>query len=310
MKKIWIIGILLMMGVVFHAEAQSTWNDALRLLEQKNYIAAMDVCDALLAESANNASVLGVRSQIHTATGKYNLALQDADKAISIDKNSDRALFAKAEALLYGQKDFKQALLLYDAAIKSNAQMTEAYAGRVRAYIGMQNFKEALKVVEDAIKTFRNDAELYFLRGYLNFQRGVPKLAIDDYDRSLALNTNWNAYQLFFNRGLANDALSQHESALQDFTKSIAADPNNAGGYIYRGNMLYNLARYSEAVEDFMKAEVLSPDNSSVTYNIGMAYLKNNDKASACKYFQKSCSQGNNNACRMAVVNCSDRKTN
>jgi len=310
MKKIRIIGILLMMSIIFSVEAQSTWKDALLLLEQKNYIAAMDICDALLAESVNNPSVLGVRSQIHTATGKYSLAMQDADKALSIDKNSDRALFAKAEALLYGQKDYKQALLLYDAAIKSNAQMTEAHAGKIRAYIGMQNFKDALKEAEDAIKTFRNDAELFFLRGYLNFQRGIPKLAIEDYDRSLALNTNWNAYQLFFNKGLANDALSQHELALQDFTKAIAADPNNAGGYIYRGNMLYNLARYAEAVGDFMKAEVLSPDNSAVTYNIGMAYYKNNDKASACKYFQKSCSQGNNNACKMAVVNCSDRKTN
>ena len=310
MKKIRIIGILLMMSIIFSVEAQSTWKDALLLLEQKNYIAAIDICDALLAESVNNPSVLGVRSQIHTATGKYSLAMQDADKALSIDKNSDRALFAKAEALLYGQKDHKLALQFYESAIKSNMQMTEAHAGKARAYIGMQNFKEALKVTEDAIKTFRTDAELFFLRGYLNFQRGIPKLAIEDYDKSLAINANWNAYQLFFNRGLANDALSQHESAVQDFAKAIVADPNNAGGYIYRGNMLYNLAKYGEAVEDFMKAEVLSPDNSAVTYNIGMAYYKNNDKTSACKYFQKSCSQGNNNACRMAVVNCSDRKTN
>jgi len=309
MKKIFIIGIMLLLGVTFRAEAQTTLVNALQLLQQRNYIAAMDICNELLAKSANDASVLGVRSQIHTAMGKFDLAMQDADKALSIDNNSDRARFAKAEVLFYGQKDYKQALQQYDAAIKSNAQMTEAHAGKARTFMGMQNFKEAMKVIEDAIKTsFHNDAELYFIRGQLNYQRGNHKLAIDDYDMSLSVNTNWNSYQVFLNRGLANDAFSKPDLAVQDFSKAIIADPNNAGGYLARGNILYGLAKYQEAVDDFLKAEVLNPDNSVIPYNIGMAYHKNNDRASACRYFQKSCSQGNNNACKMVVLNCSDRK--
>ena len=309
MKKIFIIGIMLLTSVICRTEAQTTLTNALQLLQQRNYIAAMDICNTLLAESASDPSVLGVRSQIHTAMGKYDLAKQDADKALSIDNNSDRAHYAKAELLFYGQKDYKQALQQYDAAIKSNAQMTEAHAGKARAYMGLQNYKDAMKVIEDAIKaSFRNDAELYYIRGLLYYQRGNHKLAIDDYDMSLSINANRNTYQIFLNRGLANDALSKPDLAVQDFSKAIIADPNNAGGYLARGNILYNLARYGEAVDDFQKAEVLNPDNSVIPYNIGMAYYKNSDKVSACKFFQKSCSQGNSNACKMVVLNCSDRK--
>jgi len=308
MKKIFIIGIMLLTGMMFRTEAQTTLVNALQLLQQRNYVAAMDICNALLAESANDPSVLGVRSQIHTAMGKYDLAMQDADRALSIDNNSDRARYAKAE-LLFQQKDFRQALQQYDAAIKSNAQMTEAYAGKARALMGLQNFKDAMKVIEDAIKTsFRNDAELYYTRGLLNFQRGNHKLAIDDYDMALSINANWNTYQIFLNRGLANDASSKPDLAVQDFSKAIIADPNNAGGYLARGNVLYSLSRFSDAVEDYLKAEVLNPDNNVITYNIGMSYQRNNDKASACRYFQKSCTQGNNNACRSVVLNCSDRR--
>ena len=306
MKKILTIGILLIMSGFFRMEAQSTLSSALQLLQQKNYLAALDVCNELLAGSADDPAALGVRSQIHTAMGKYDLARQDADRALLINNSSDRACFAMAELLFYGQKDYTKALQLYEAAIRSNEQMTEAYAGKARAYMGMQNYKEAMKVIEDAIKsTFRNDPELHYIRGQLNFQRGNHKLAIDDYDKSLSIDANWNAWQVFLNRGLANDALGKPDLAIQDFTKAIIADLNNAGGYIARGNTLYNLAKYKEAVDDFLKAEILNPDNSFISYNVGMSYYKGDDMASACKYFQKSCTQGNSNACRMVVVNCS-----
>ena len=308
MKKILTIGILLMMSVTFHVAAQTTLINALQLLQQKNYVPAMEICNTLLSETPNDPSVLGVRSQIYTAIGKYEQATQDADKAFSIDNTSYRARYAMAEVLYYGKKDYSRALQQYDAAIKANAQMTEAYAGKARALMGLQNYKDALKVAEDALKIFRDDPELYLVRGLLNYQRGKPVSAIEDYDKVLSINADWNTCQVFINRGIANDALQKSDLAVQDFTKAIRADPNNAGGYIARGNVLYNTANYQEAAEDFKKAEILNPDNSVITYNIGMAYYKDNDRATACKYFQKSCSQGNNNACKMLVVNCSDRK--
>jgi len=296
----------MMMGATFCMDAQTTLVNALQLLQQRNYLPALEICNALLAENDNDPSVLGVRSQIHTASGRYDLAQQDADRALSLDNASYRACYAKAELLFYGQKDYKQALQFYEAAIKSNEQMIEAHAGKARAYMGLQNYREALRVIDDAIKTaFRNDPELHFIRGLLNFQRGSHKLAIDDYDKSLSIDPNWNVFQLYLNRGLANEALTRLDLAVEDISRAVQSDPNNAGGYIARGNVLYNLAKYKEAVEDFLKAEVLNPDNSVITYNIGMSYYRGDDLGAACKYFQRSCSQGNSNACRMIVLNCS-----
>lgn len=308
MKKIVTISILLMIGITLGVAAKTTLTQALQLLQQKNYVSALDICNELLAESANNPSVLGVRSLIYTAMGNYDQAKQDADKAISIDKTSDRAHYAKAEVLYYGQKDYNLALQQYNAAIRSNVQMTEAYAGKARALMGLQNYKDAMKVAEDAIKNLKDDPELYYVRGLLNYQRGKLILAIEDYTKVLSLNADWNTCQVFLNRGLANDALQRSELALLDFTSAIKADPNNASAYVARGNVLYNIAKYQKSAEDFKKADILTPDNPVIIYNVGMAYYKDNDKVSACKYFQKSCSLGNNNACKMVVLNCSDRK--
>ncbi|MDR1155919.1 MAG: tetratricopeptide repeat protein [Bacteroidales bacterium] len=307
MQKILVIVSLILMGIP--AKAQTTLINALQLLQQKNYVSALDVCNSLLAETSGDPSVLGVRSQVYTAMGKYDLATQDADKAISIDNASDRAHYAKAE-VLFAQKDYSQALQQYAAAITTNEQMTEAYAGKARALMNLQNYRDAMKVTEDALKTFPNDAELYFMRGLLNYQRGKLKYAVEDYDKALSINANWNSYQVFLNCGLANEALLKPDLAMQDYTRAILADPNNPGGYMARGSMQYSLAKYLEAAEDFKKAEILSPENSVITYNVGMAYYRGDDKASACRYFQKSCSQGNSNACKMVILNCSDRKIN
>ena len=115
MKKIIIIAISFIICFSFRMKAQ-TVNDAILYLQQKNYAEALDACDKLLSESANDPAVLGVRSLVYTATGKYEQALQDADKALSTD-NSGRAHYAKAEAVFYGQKDHNKALQEYDAAI-------------------------------------------------------------------------------------------------------------------------------------------------------------------------------------------------
>ena len=307
MKKIFIISCLILAGLV--AKAQTTLLNALYLLQQKNYVAALDICNTLLDESAENSSVLGVRSQIYAAMGNNDMAMEDAEKALSIDNTSDRALFAKAE-LFFMQKDYSQALQYYETAITVNANMAEAYAGKARVMVGMQNQKEAMNVVENALKKLSADSELYYMRGLLNYQRGKFKLAIEDYDRALSNNANWNAYQIFLNRGIANDALGKPDLAVQDFTRAIIADPNATGGYIARGNIQYNSAKYKEAAEDFKKAEVLNPDNAVVIYNIGMALFKDDDRSTACKYFQKACLLGNTNACKMIVLNCSDRKIN
>jgi len=62
MKKILIISSLLLIGAMFSAEAQPTLNNALQLLQRKNFVPAMDICNELLAASANDPSALGVRS--------------------------------------------------------------------------------------------------------------------------------------------------------------------------------------------------------------------------------------------------------
>jgi len=310
MKKILLTGILLLIGAMYSAEAQTPLNNALQLLQRKNFVSAMDVCNELLAESANDPSALGVRSQIHTAMGRFDLAMQDADRALSIDNRSDRALYAKAEVLFYGNKDYNQALQQYDAAIRSNTQMAEAYSGKARALMGQQRQRDALKVTEDALRLFPNDPELYYVRGLLNYQSGRHKPAVDDYDKVVSLNAEWNTYHLYLNRGFANDALLKPDLALQDFTRAIAADPNNAGGFVARGNLQYNNAKFLDAAEDFRKAEILNPDNSVIVYNIGMCYYKIEDRATACRHFQKACSMKNDNACKMVVLNCSDRRTN
>jgi Tfp pilus assembly protein PilF len=61
------------------------------------------------------------------------------------------------------------------------------------------------------------------------------------------------------------------------------------------------------AVEDYKKAIECNPDNAALYFNMGMAFFKQNDKRNACERFHKACSMGNNNACKMIILECSGK---
>lgn len=300
-----IIASVLLISIGFHGQSQDL-SEAIQYLKNRNYAAAVEICNQALADNTNNADALAIRSMVYSRTSRYDQALKDANSAVDANSSSEKAHYAKGEAL-YGLKDYNNALAEYDMAIKANSNYPESYSGKARTYMALQNYKDALTVVENALKTFPEDVELNYTHGLLNTQRGKPRLAIDDYNKTLALDPQWNLSQVYFNRGLAYEALLDYVPAIEDLTKAITIDPNNAGAYIARGNMQYTTGKYNEALADYAKAEVFNPDNAILTYNIAMTYYKNENKSAACKYFQKSCSLGNNNACKMAVLNCSDR---
>ena len=76
MKKVFVIVGLLLVSVA--AKSQTTLIHAIQLLQQKNCVPALDICNSLLAESANDPSVLGVRSQIYTAIDRKSTRLNSS----------------------------------------------------------------------------------------------------------------------------------------------------------------------------------------------------------------------------------------
>jgi TPR repeat protein len=68
----------------------------------------------------------------------------------------------------------------------------------------------------------------------------------------------------------------------------------------------YEEKEYDEALKYFNKAIQYENDNPIIFYNLAMSYLRSDDMENACYYFNKSCSLGYRNACKVYLLQCSE----
>lgn len=61
------------------------------------------------------------------------------------------------------------------------------------------------------------------------------------------------------------------ESQITAYRNILAADPQNAAAAIQLGNLLYDAARYAEAVPYYQQALAAQPDNANVSTDLGTA---------------------------------------
>ncbi len=72
--------------------------------------------------------------------------------------------------------------------------------------------------------------------------------------------------------GVAHLNRNKPEKALEDFNRAIKLDPNQAGGYVGRGNTLNTLGQYEKAIRDYENALAIDPNIANAYVNRGIAY--------------------------------------
>ncbi|ANQ51230.1 tetratricopeptide repeat protein [Flammeovirga sp. MY04] len=124
---------------------------------------------------------------------------------------------------------FKEAISLFDAALKEDNQNADAYNARGVAFMSLEEYSQAKKSFTLAINVYENS------------EKDFPK-----------------AYQYFYNRGNANRFQRDHEEAILDYTKAIQLDDTIADIYLNRALENAEINGVDQALTDFDKAIELS----------------------------------------------------
>jgi tetratricopeptide (TPR) repeat protein len=112
-------------------------------------------------------------------------------------------------------------------------------------------------------------ADDYFLLAYQKNEQGNYPGALDNYDRAIALNPNYD--EAYYNRGnLKYQKLNNSQGALADYDRAIAINPNLAEAYNNRGNLKYEkLNNPQGALADYNRAISLNPNLAEAYYSRG-----------------------------------------
>lgn len=237
--------------------------------------AAMLRGDLALAETEiNKALTLSPNSSIaHTYRGRYLVgrhdyqsALQEFDKAISLDAKAVEPLVAKGDVLAFAVNDKKAALETYHAAIRVDSQNARAHYGLGSVLMETGQLAEAKTEFTQVTHLAPKNSSAWLSLGAVATNMNDLNAALSAFDKAAVLDPKSAPPQvargdIFVMQGKADAAISAYSEALR-------LEPRTPTALIRRGLMEEKLKRYVEAEKDYRTAIAIDTKDSLATNNL------------------------------------------
>jgi tetratricopeptide (TPR) repeat protein len=257
---------------------------------------------------ANAYEKLGTES---ASKGDCDQAMDDFDKAIELSPNDAVAYFHRAN-LYSSVHDYDDAIQDYDVAIKLDANFAAAFNDRCFVSNAQGNYDRAIEDCTRAIILDPRQATFFIGRANAYNKKGDYARALRDYDQSILLNsTDSNAYigraRVYLDKAIELDhdfanawnnrcwvyaVINQLSSALHDCAVALALRPTaphslDSLAFTYLKMSEFNNHKNSDldnAINVYNKALVISPNQASSLYGLGVAKLKKGDTVGGNAY--------------------------
>jgi Tfp pilus assembly protein PilF len=176
-----------------------------------------------------------MRARSYMQQGRNDLALSEAEKAVSLDPKKPWIL---------------------------------AMRGTLR-YLNHDN-GGALTDLEEAIRLEPKDAVAWNSLGAVYLTMGRRDLALEDFTRAVERKSDYA--EAYLNRALTLSGMNRLDRALADFDVSIRLQPGNAMAYLWRGDAKFQLGDKAGAAEDYTRALDIDPSSAAASYARAKAY--------------------------------------
>jgi len=152
-------------------------------------------------------------------------------------------IFNKA-AKLADQGKFEEALQYAERAIQIDPDFDPAYLSKIRNLRRLRRYEEALKTCNEALTIFPEHTKLLYYRGFLFLTMKKYPEAINDFDRVLEMTNNLDQNAMFYKAwclekiGQINEAIKVYENCY-----NIARNTKRGRDALYRKSMLNSRIR-------------------------------------------------------------------
>ena len=219
--------------------------------------------------------------------GRYEDAREAFDEVI--DKREFEAEAYRGIGLTYlSTVDYADACIAFERALLYSDDKDADFLRDVNLYLAYCRSRhaqsdKALEIYDSMLKRGA-DPEVYFLRGKLFMEEGDEEAARQDFDRAVALSSDYDLYisiyQLYNARKKDADGADFLEMALE-----IAEQADDA--YYSRGLVYYYLQNYNEARDQLSEALAADPEDTDALLLMGRVYLAMDDVADARALFKE-----------------------
>ncbi len=259
--------------------AQPYFFRAIAKLNLEDYQGAEADATAAIERNPFITDAYEVRGVARQNLGKHAEAIADYDKALTQLPDNRGILYNKALAQ-EEVKDYDGARESYDRLLKVHPRFDNGYVGRAKLSLATGDTVAAKNDLDQAISLNKNIANAYILRAEIAIKsaRDYPG-ALADMDAAVRLQPH-NA-GLYINRAFLRYNLDDYFGAMADYDYAISLDPFNPVAVFNRGLMRMEVHDNDRAIADFTKALQLDPDDYRALYNRAMLYSEAGNYRSA-----------------------------
>jgi len=223
------------------------------------------------------------RAKLYKEQQKYLLAINDMEKAISIQSDIFEYQNLLGE-LFYETGNLNAAIKAYEKSNKLNPyddyapqQIGRIYLIRNEAEFALAYLNEALKIDNYNPLTFSYKA-LYYL------QKKDTNKAISNLQTAVSINPDF--FEAYLDLGYLF-SLRKDKIALEYLNNALRIEPGNIQALYNRGVYYQNMDSFNKASEDYLEILQQIPDHKSANYNMGYISFLRENYEKAITYFSK-----------------------
>ena len=199
----------------------------------------------------------GFRGDAFCRIKDYERGIQDLTEAIRLNPLWAEAFSRRAEAKDFGRHPVDEVIADHNSAVKLSAQNPAMIARRGLFFQRQRRWKEAINDFSSAIAVAPDELCAPYLaqRGIAFYESGDTAKSLEDLDRSLQLQPNAGVH---VSRGQILFNLGRFQDALGEFDAAIAASPDESRAYIEKADTLCLFGDYEAAIACSEKALTLA----------------------------------------------------
>jgi tetratricopeptide (TPR) repeat protein len=202
---------------------------------------------------------------------EYKSAVQAFTGALAVDPSDGFALQLRAESYLI-MRESSKADVDISAAAKLVPNDPNLYWLRAWSAWEERRYAEGLQQADLLVKSKPDNAKAYLLAGNIYAMFNEHTLALQSYDRSIALLPSEAAYQARATQRPATDLAGRRD----DFAAAVKLDPRSADDLRTLAQLDSDLGRYAEAISEFSGAIQITGQSPPLLARRGVAYAKTN----------------------------------
>lgn len=213
--------------------------------------------------------------EIYSNVKDFSSAEKNLKLAVSL-KPEDAVTHYNLAVVLLKQEKNSDALAEFtkaEAAGKQDVQLLEKLG---EAYMAMQNYERSLAVFREILAVNQRNVRILSRVGELMYKQGDLEGAIEAFKRITELEPlSENARVAYINLGNALDEAQRFDEAIDAFKKSLMIDPKDSSVLYNLGIAYKHRGKPEMAIESWSRAADLNPDNPQPLIAVANFYYEN-----------------------------------